>query len=110
MTAQRIELSSDGLNLQVDVDNDGRIAVAAITGGGTSLRQPPCTRILELQYVDAPHRPVQRLGGSAGASRLRYREHLTGVEGDTHWLVVTAEDPNRVSARWLPATGPDRRR
>ena len=32
---------------------------------------------------------------------LRYREHLTGVEGDTHWLVVTAEDPNRVSARWL---------
>ena len=38
MTAQRIEISSEDLNLQVDVDDDGRIAVAAITGGGASLR------------------------------------------------------------------------
>jgi hypothetical protein len=34
VAAQRIEISSEDLNLQVDVDDDGRIAVAAITGGG----------------------------------------------------------------------------
>jgi hypothetical protein len=34
VTAQRIELSSEGFNLQVDVDENGRITVAAITRHG----------------------------------------------------------------------------
>jgi alpha-galactosidase len=102
VTAQRIELTSEGLSLQVDVDDDGRIAVATISAGGASLRRAShYAPALELQYLEAPHStPVMRLDGSTGAPRLRYREHVTGAEVDTHWLVVTAEDPGRVSARW----------
>ncbi|HWI01312.1 MAG TPA: glycoside hydrolase family 36 protein [Propionibacteriaceae bacterium] len=101
MTDQRIELNSDRLNLQVDVDDDGRIAVAAITGGGTSLRAGHYPPAIELQYLDAPHSTaVMRLDGSTGASRLRYRDHGTEVDGDMHWLVLTAEDPGRASVYW----------
>jgi hypothetical protein len=107
VTAQRIELTSEGLSLQVDVDDDGRIAVVAISGGGAALRASHYAPALELQYLEAPHStPVMRLDGSTGAPRLRYREHVTGAEVDTHWLVVTAEDPGRVSA--LAAAHPDR--
>jgi hypothetical protein len=75
----RIEFSSDSLNVGVDVDDNGRIAIAAIAGGGTSLQARHHVAALELQSVAAPHQmPVQRLAGSTGAVRLRYREHATG--------------------------------
>jgi len=89
----------------VDVDDKGRIAIAAIAGGGTSLRATHHVPALELQSVEAPHQiPVLTLAGSTGAARLRYREHATGVDGETHWLAVTAEDVDRVRARWLLRT------
>jgi len=50
VTAQRIELTSEGLTLQVDVDDDGRIAVATISGGGASLRTSHYAPALVLQY------------------------------------------------------------
>jgi hypothetical protein len=104
--AHRIKLSSDSLNLRVDVDDNGRIAIATIAGGGTSLRAGHHVPVLELQSVEAPHpTPVMRLAGSTGAARLRYREHQTGVDSETHWLAVTAEDVDRVRARWLLRTG-----
>jgi alpha-galactosidase len=60
---------------------------------------------LELQSVEAPHQmPVLRLAGSTGAVRLRYREHATGIDGETYWLAVIAEDAHRVRARWLLRT------
>jgi hypothetical protein len=49
VTAQRIELTSEGLSLQVDVDDDGRMAVATISGGGAS-RASHYARALVLQY------------------------------------------------------------
>jgi hypothetical protein len=74
--AHRIKLSSDSLNLRVDVDDNGQIAIATIAGGGTSLRAGHHVPALELQSVEAPHpTPVLRLAGSTGAARLRYREH-----------------------------------
>jgi len=103
--AHRIELSTDSLNLAVDVDDNGRIAIAAIAGGGTSLRATHHVPALELQSVEAPHQiSVLTLAGSTGAARLRYRDHATGVDGQTHWLAVTAEDVDRVRARWLLRT------
>ena len=55
--------------------------------------------------MEAPHQiPVLTLAGSTGAARLRYREHATGVDGETHWLAVSAEDVDRVRARWLLRT------
>ena len=87
MIAHRIKLSSDSLNLRVDVDDNGQIAIATIAGGGTSLRAGHHVPALELQSVEAPHpTPVLRLAGSTGAARLRSREHQTGVDGETHWL------------------------
>jgi hypothetical protein len=81
VTAQRIELISDQLNLPVDVDNDGRTAVAAIPGAGASLRASHNAAALEVQYLEASRSTaVMRLDGSTGAPRLRYREHVTGVE------------------------------
>jgi hypothetical protein len=101
----RIEFSSDGLNLGVDVDDNGRIAIATIAGGGTSLQARHYVAALELQSVEAPHQmPVLRLAGSTGAVRLRYREHATGIDGETYWLAVIAEDAHRVRARWLLRT------
>ena len=98
----RIDFSNDRVNLGLDVDDDGHIAIAAIAGGGTSLQARHHVAALELQLVEAPHQmPVLRLAGSSGAVRLRYREHATGVDGGTHWLAVIAEDPHRVSVRWL---------
>ena len=105
VTADRIELNSDGLSLRVDVDDNGRVAIAVIAGGGISLRASHHVPAIELQSVDEPHlTPVQRLAGSTGGARLRYRGHSTGVDGETHWLAVTAEDTDRVSARWLLRT------
>src|SRR5215207_6028506 len=46
-----IELTSEGLSLQVDVDDDGRIAVATISGGGASLRASHYAPALVLQYI-----------------------------------------------------------
>jgi alpha-galactosidase len=87
------------------VDSQGRIAIGAITGGGTSLRASHHVSAFEVQSVEAPHlTPVLRLAGSSGAARLRYREHATGVDGDTHWLAVIAEDGDRIRARWLLRT------
>jgi alpha-galactosidase len=101
----RIEFSSDSLNVGVDVDDNGRIAIATIAGGGTSLRARHPVAAFELQSVEAPHQmPVLRLTGSTGAVRLRYREHATGVDGNIHWLAVTAEDAHRVRACWLLRT------
>jgi alpha-galactosidase len=89
----------------VVVDTEGRIAIGTIAGGGTSLRTSHHVCALELQTVEAPHAtPGLRLTGSSGAARLRYRDHATGVDGDTHWLALTAEDSNRVRARWLVQT------
>jgi len=103
--AHRIEFGSDSLKLRVDVDDDGRIAIATIAGGGTSLRAGHHVAALELQSVEAPHHvPVLRLAGSAGGAGLRYRAHATGVEGGMHWLAVTAEDDDRVRVRWLLRT------
>jgi alpha-galactosidase len=105
MVGHRIEFNSDSLNLHVDVDDDGCIAIATIAGGGTSLRARHRVPALELQSVEAPHpTSVLRLAGSTGAARLRYREHATGVDGEAHWLAVTAEDVDRVRARWLLRT------
>jgi hypothetical protein len=59
--AHRIKLSSDSLNLRVDVDDNGQIAIATIAGGGTSLRAGHHVPALELQSVEAPHpTPVLR--------------------------------------------------
>lgn len=75
MIGHRIEFSNDGLNLGVDVDDNGRIAIATIAGGGTSLQARHYVAALELQSVEAPHQmPVLRLAaqparfGSAIAS------------------------------------------
>jgi alpha-galactosidase len=87
------------------VDSEGRIAIGRIAGGGTSLRASHHVSALELQSVEALNAtPVLRLAGSTGATRLRYRDHATGVDGDTHWLAVTAADGERVRARWLLRT------
>jgi alpha-galactosidase len=105
VVGHRIEFSSNSLSLGLDVDRYGRIAIATIAGGGTSLVARHHVAALELQLVNAPHHmPVLRLAGSTGAVRLRYREHATGVDGETHWLAVTAEDADRVRARWLLRT------
>ena len=89
----------------VVVDSEGRIAIGTITGSGTSLRASHHVSALELQSVEAPHAtPGLRLAGSSGGARLRYLDHATGVDGDTRWLAVTAEDGNRVHARWLLQT------
>jgi alpha-galactosidase len=102
VVGHRIEFSTNSLSLGLDVDGDGRIAIATITGGGTSLKARHHVAALELQSVNAPHHiPVLRLAGSTGALRLRYREHATGVDGETHWLAVTAEAAHWVRARWL---------
>ena len=70
MVGHRIELSSDSLNLHVDVDDNGRIAIATIAGGGTSLRARHHVPALERNCVEAPHpTPVLRLAGSTGAAR-----------------------------------------
>lgn len=93
MVGHRIEFSGDSLNLGLDVVDNGRIAIATIAGAGTSLRARHHAAALELQSVNAPHHmPVQRLTRSTGAVRLRYREHATGVDGETHWLAVIAEN------------------
>ncbi len=105
MTADRIELSSPSVNLRVDIDDDGRVALAAIGGGGTSLEASHHAPAIELQFTDEPHStPVLRLAGSTGGTRLRYREHAAAGDGETHWLAVTTEDAERVSARWLLRT------
>ena len=105
MTANPIELITESLTLRVDVDDDGRVALAAISGGGTSMQASHHAPAIELQFVDEPHRsPVLRLAESTGGAGLRYREHATGVEGGTHWLAVTAEEADRVRARWLLRT------
>ena len=105
MTADPIELSTESLTLRVDVDGAGRVALTGITGGGTSLQASHHAPAIELQFVDEPHRtPVLRLADSTGGAELRYREHATGVEAGTHWLAVTADDADRVSARWLLRT------
>ena len=102
--AELIELSSESLNIQVAADGSGRIALAAIAGAGTSWQASHHVPAIELQFVDEPHpTPVLRLAGSSGGARLRYRGNDTGVNGETHWLAVTAED-DRVSARWLLST------
>ena len=105
VTADPIELSTESLTLRVDVDGAGRVALTGITGGGTSLQASHHAPAIELQFVDEPHRtPVLRLADSTGGAELRYREHATGVEAGTHWLAVTADDADRVSARWLLRT------
>ena len=102
MVGHRIDFSSNSLNLGLDVDANGRIAIATIAGGGTSLVARHHVSAVELQPVDAPHEmPVLRLTDSTGGVRLRYREHATGVDGEAYWLAVTAEDADRVRARWL---------
>jgi alpha-galactosidase len=105
MIGHRIELSSESLSLRLDVDDGGRIAIARIAGGGTSLRARHHVAALELQSVEAPHQvPILRLAGSTGGAGLRYREHATGVDGGMHWLAVTAADADRVRVRWLLCT------
>jgi alpha-galactosidase len=105
LIGHRIELDSQSLRLRLDVDDEGRISIAGIAGGGTSLRAKHHVTALELQMVEAPHRvPVLRLASSTGGAGLRYREHATGVGGVMHWLALTAEDADRVSARWLLRT------
>jgi len=105
VAGHRIEFSSNSLSLGLDVDGYGRIAIATIACGGTSLVARHHVAAVELQPVDAPHHmPVLRLAGSTGGVRLRYRKHVIGVDGEAYWLAVTAEDADRVRARWLLRT------
>jgi alpha-galactosidase len=107
VTAHPIELNSGTLNIGVDVDEDGRVAVTTIAGGGVSFRAGHRAPAVELQCVDAPHAiPLAGLTGSAGGARLGYREHATGVDGGTHWLAVTTEQADCVGVRWLLRTRP----
>jgi hypothetical protein len=72
----RIELSSDSLNLGMDVDDSGRIAIATIPGGGTSPRARHHVPARSCNPWKAAHpTPVLRLAGSTGPARLRYGEH-----------------------------------
>lgn len=78
MIAHRIKLSSDSLNLRVDVDDNGRIAIATIAGGGTSLRAGHHVPALELQSVDQSYARLRLLS----LRTLERRGDCVGVTGD----------------------------
>src|SRR5215218_3058010 len=52
----RIEFSNDGLSLGVDVDDNGRIAIATIAGGGTSLQARHHVAAPGRKWLEGRHR------------------------------------------------------